>query len=206
MPACERLVTKQAENPHEVTVYVRRTGTIQVISASASQPKGKILWKLRQSDHPFIYDRTTGEDSVSRSPRRTTARQPASDEGVSSWTLRLPERWACDGDFAYCEYRRSGDMASLDVPIGEDGEDTLMDMVPSEAPAIESIIADRDLLDRLFARLRELDPDADTIITMWMDDDNVSDRAIAKALGRPQRTFADQMKKYRTELRRIRGY
>ena len=64
----------------------------------------------------------------------------------------------------------------------------------------------RDLLDRLFARLRELDPDADTIITMWIDDDNVSDRAIAKALGRPQRTFADQMKKYRTELRRIRGY
>ena len=41
---------------------------------------------------------------------------------------------------------------------------------------------------------------------MWMDDDNVSDRAIAKALGRPQRTFADQMKKYRTELQRIRGY
>ena len=44
------------------------------------------------------------------------------------------------------------------------------------------------------------------IIAMWMDDDNVSDRAIAKALGRPQRTFADQMKKYRTELRRIRGF
>ena len=79
--------------------------------------------------------------------------------------------------------------------------------VSTVVPAtIESIIADRDLLDRLFARLRELDPDADTIITMWIDDDNVSDRAIAKALGRPQRTFADQMKKYRTELRRIRGY
>ena len=29
---------------------------------------------------------------------------------------------------------------------------------------------------------------------------------IAKALGRPQRTFADQMKRYRTELRKIRGY
>ena len=114
--------------------------------------------------------------------------------------------WACDGDCLICEYRRSGNLASLDVPIGKEGEDTLMDMVPSEAPAIESIIADRDLLDRLFARLRELDPDADTIIAMWMDDDNVSDRAIAKALGRPQRTFADQMKKYRTELRRIRGF
>lgn len=105
-----------------------------------------------------------------------------------------------------CVYRRSGDMASLDVPIGEDGEGALLDMVPDEAPSIESVIADRDLLDRLFARLRELDPDADTIIAMWMDDDKVSDRTIAKALGRPQRTFADQMKKYRTELRRIRGY
>ena len=30
--------------------------------------------------------------------------------------------------------------------------------------------------------------------------------AIAKALGRPQRTFADQMKRYRTELRKIRGF
>lgn len=113
----------------------------------------------------------------------------------------LPELRECNG----C-YRRSGDMASLDVPIGEDGEGALLDMVPDEAPSIESVIADRDLLDRLFARLRELDPDADTIIAMWMDDDKVSDRTIAKALGRPQRTFADQMKKYRTELRRIRGY
>lgn len=73
-----------------------------------------------------------------------------------------------------------------------------MDMVPSEAPAIESIIADRDPLDRLFAHLRELDPDTDTIIAMRIDDDSISDRTIAKALGRPQRTFADQMKKYRT--------
>ena len=30
--------------------------------------------------------------------------------------------------------------------------------------------------------------------------------AIAEALGRPQRTFADQMRRYRTELRRIRGF
>ena len=56
------------------------------------------------------------------------------------------------------------------------------------------------------ARLRELDPDADIIIAMWMDDDKVSDRVIAKALGRPQHTFVSQMRKYRTELRRIRGY
>ena len=71
-------------------------------------------------------------------------------------------------------------------------------MSPSvRTPSIESVIADRDLLDRLFARLRELDPDADTMIAI---------RAIAKALGRPQRAFADQMKRYRTELRRIRDF
>ena len=61
-------------------------------------------------------------------------------------------------------------------------------------------------LIELIARLRELDPDADAILALWQENDKLSDRAIAKALGRPQRTFADQMKRYRTELRKIRGY
>ena len=164
-----------------------------------------------KENHPFIYDRTTGEKiPVSKEVRDAyygeAARIRMKEQAHGRCVCPQSKVWACDGDCLICEYRRSGNLASLDVPIGKEGEDTLMDMVPSEAPAIESIIADRDLLDRLFARLRELDPDADTIITMWMDDDNVSDRAIAKALGRPQRTFADQMKKYRTELQRIRGY
>ena len=61
--------------------------------------------------------------------------------------------------------------------------------------------------NRLFARLRELDPEADTIIQLWMDHpEGISDRAIARELGRPQKTFApDQMKKYRTDLRKIRN-
>lgn len=161
--------------------------------------------------HPFIYDRTTGEKiPVSKEVRDAyygeAARIRMKEQAHGRCVCPQSKVWACDGDCLICEYRRYGDLASLDVPIGEDGEDTLMDMVPSEAPAIESIIADRDLLDRLFARLRELDPDADTIIGMWQADWKVSDRAIAEALGRPQRTFADQMRKYRTELRRIRGY
>lgn len=164
-----------------------------------------------KESQPFIHIRATGEkfpvtkevrDEYYQEATRVRMREQTHGHCVCSQS----EVWACDGDCLTCEYRRSGDLASLDIPIGEDGEDTLLDMVPSEAPAIESIIADRDLLDRLFARLRELDPDADTIIAMWMDDDKVSDRTIAKALGRPQRTFAEQMRKYRTELRRIRGY
>lgn len=66
--------------------------------------------------------------------------------------------------------------------------------------------ADRILLEQLFTRLRELDPEADTIIQLWKDHpEGISDRAIARELGRPQKTFADQMKKYRTDLRRITG-
>lgn len=161
--------------------------------------------------HPFIYDRATGEKiPVSKEIRdayyREAARIRMKAQAHGQCVCPQSEVWACDGDCLACEHRRSGDMASLDIPIGEDGEDTMLDMVPDVAPSIESVVADRDLLDRLFARLRELDPDADTIIGMWLDNDKVSDRAIAEALGRPQRTFADQMKKYRTELRRIRGY
>ena len=66
--------------------------------------------------------------------------------------------------------------------------------------------ADRMLLEQLFTRLRELNPEADTIIQLWKDHpEGISDRAIARELGRPQKTFADQMKKYRTDLRRITG-
>ena len=91
-------------------------------------------------------------------------------------------------------------------PTAEDGEANMYDCIPNSSPSMENVIADRLLLDQLFNRLRELDPDADTIIQCWLDDYKISDRAIAEKLGRPQRTFADQMKKIRTELRKVRGH
>lgn len=162
-----------------------------------------------EENRSFLYIRATGEkvpvtrefrNEYYREAARIRMREQAHGRCVCPQS-RIP---ACDGDCLSCAYRRSGDLASLDVPTGEEDEDTLLDRIPSEAPAIERLVADRDLLDRLFARLRALDPDADAIIAMWMDDDRVSDRAIAKALGRPPRTFARQMRKYRAELRRIR--
>lgn len=113
--------------------------------------------------------------------------------------------WLCDMMCDDCEYRRAGDLLSLDAPEG-DGSVTMLDQQEAPDPRMEDVIADRDLLARLIKRLRELDPDADTILALWQEDHTMSDRAIAKALGRPQRTFADQMKRYRTELRKIRGY
>jgi len=113
--------------------------------------------------------------------------------------------WTCDGDCVGCEFHAAGDTLSLDAANTEDGEN-LYDTELTEQVSMEDVIATRMLLEQLFDRLRELDPEADTIIEMWMNDDKVSDRAIAERLGRPQRTFADQMKRYRTELRKIRGF
>ena len=113
--------------------------------------------------------------------------------------------WLCDMVCMDCEFRKT-DAISLDAPQGDDEDTTLMDAIPDGRTLLEDDAVDRDLLARLIARLRELDPDADAILALWQENDKLSDRAIAKALGRPQRTFADQMKRYRTELRKIRGY
>lgn len=111
--------------------------------------------------------------------------------------------WKCDGNCDLCEYHAAGDMLSLDVPT-EDGNANLYDTIPDIAPTMEDVLSDAMLLEQLIARFRELDPDADRIIELLGDE--LSDRKIAEKLGRPQRTFADQMKKIRTELRKIRGY
>lgn len=114
--------------------------------------------------------------------------------------------WKCDGDCVGCEYHATGDTISLDVP-NPDGNGSMYDYLPDNNNRMEEVIADRMLLEQLISRLRQLDPEADKIIQLWIDNpEGISDRKIAKFLGRPQRTFADQMKKYRTELRKIRGY
>ena len=96
--------------------------------------------------------------------------------------------WKCDGQCDLCEYH-APDTVSLDEPL-PDGNGTLGDYIPDSKPSIEDIYADRDLLKHLIARFRELDPDADRIIQMRLDNPKISDRKIAEALGRPQRTFA----------------
>lgn len=91
------------------------------------------------------------------------------------------------------------------VPVTKAQHDSFYKEADRSKP-MEEVIADRMLLEQLFARLRELDPEADTIIQLWKNHpEGISDRAIARELGRPQKTFADQMKKYRTDLRRITG-
>ena len=111
--------------------------------------------------------------------------------------------WKCDGNCDLCEYHAAGDMLSLDVPT-EDGNANMYDTIPDTAPTMEDVLSDAMLLEQIITRFRELDPDADRIIELLGDE--LSDRKIAEQLDRKQRTFADQMKKIRTELRKIRGY
>ena len=132
-----------------------------------------------------------------------THRKKMQDHGLCNCPRK--NWWLCDTVCMDCEYRKNSSI-SLDAPQGDDEDTTLMDILLDDGPLFEDGQADRDLLARLIKRLRELDPDADDILALWQENDSISDRAIAKALGRPQRTFADQMKRYRTELRKISGY
>ena len=113
--------------------------------------------------------------------------------------------WLCDTMCEDCEFRRAGDLLSLDA-TGGDGSVTLLDQREAEGPRMEDVIEERDLLEHLFKHLQKFDSDADTIIALWKEDYTMSDRAVAKAIGCPQRTFADRMKRYRMELRKVRGY
>lgn len=157
----------------------------------------------------FIFIRSTGEkvpvskeqhDAFYKEADRI--RHKEQDHGRCMCPYRYA--WKCDGDCIGCEYHAAGDTLSLDV-ANPDGNGNMYDYLLDNHTPIEELISDRILLEQLFSRLRELDPEADTIIQLWMDHpEGISDRAIARELGRPQKTFADQMKKYRTDLRRIR--
>ena len=133
---------------------------------------------------------------------RTAFRKKMQDRGCCNSPRN--KWWLCDMICDDCDYRINR-MLSLDKPEG-DGSVCLGDIIPDNAPLMEEVEADRDLLDRLIDRLRELDPDADTLLELWQANDKISDRAIARALDCPQRTFADRMKRLRTELRKTRGY
>lgn len=113
--------------------------------------------------------------------------------------------WTCDGDCENCEHHLGYGTLSLDASNTDDGN-SLLDTELTETVRMDEVYADRALLEQLFQRLRKLDPDADRIIALWASNDKISDRSIAEALGRKQRTFADQMKRIRTELRKVRGF
>lgn len=112
--------------------------------------------------------------------------------------------WLCDAHCLDCEFYIAPSV-SLDEPIILDdrsSDSTLGDYVSDPNTLTEKIAADRDLLLFLCARLKEIDPDAEKIIQIWKNyPAGISNRKIANMLGRSQRTFADEMKRFREKYR-----
>ena len=113
--------------------------------------------------------------------------------------------WLCDGICDDCEYGIPGNTVSIDSESFEKFYSE-WELRQSAAIEMEDTVERNDLLERVIARFRELDKDADVIVSLWRDDERMTQSAIAKALGRSRQTFSYQMTRYRNEFRKIRGY
>ena len=102
--------------------------------------------------------------------------------------------WLCDGDCLACEFHHTS-MQSLDYTVeNEDGDAcSPLDRLCDPSPSIESVVCDSVELDRLFARLNELMPEAVEIGKLRQQ--GLSDSAIADALGIKRTTFLSRLKK-----------
>ena len=103
--------------------------------------------------------------------------------------------WLCDGDCCNCEFRRAGDMLSLDYESENQDGDTcsLADQLSDSTPSAEELICDQIELQELFERLKELMPEAMTIGKLRQE--GLTDEAIAKVIGIKRTTFRSRLEK-----------
>ena len=108
--------------------------------------------------------------------------------------------WLCDGDCFNCEFRRAGDMLSLDYENeNEDGDSVSpLDAIPDTAPLVDEVVSDRVTLAKLFDRLAELMPEAEEIGRLRMND--LSDEAISDIIGIKRTTFRSRLAKAKAVL------
>lgn len=107
--------------------------------------------------------------------------------------------WLCDADCLSCEFRRAGDVLSLDQEIAEaDGDLSLLDTLEDTAPNIEDIIADFDELSQLLHDLAQIMPEA--IKVGILREQGLAESAIAAELGIPRTTLRSRLAKAREQL------
>jgi DNA-directed RNA polymerase specialized sigma24 family protein len=97
--------------------------------------------------------------------------------------------WLCDMDCYTCPYHKGGDTLSLDYTVtdGEGNEKSWLDDLPDDAPGAESVLEERELLDALYRRLDELDPDGRRICELVKR--GCSERDSAAELGLSRNTY-----------------
>lgn len=108
--------------------------------------------------------------------------------------------WACDGDCAICEYHAAGDTLSLDYIMSADAgnEKSWLDNMSGLNQDVQSILEDQELLQALYNKLEELDPNGRTICELIMQ--GQSEREAAATLQLARSTFKRQWAKIKDEL------
>lgn len=77
--------------------------------------------------------------------------------------------WICDSDCATCEYRAAGNTISLDAPIENGDEFSLIDTIEDPTSNFSDILVDRLLLEQLLDELAERDPEGKRICELIME-------------------------------------
>jgi len=117
------------------------------------------------------------------------------------------KRYLCDMDCCSCRFHSGGDELSLDYTVADDdgNEMSWLDDLADDAPSIQLILEDRDLLNSLHARLDELDPDGRRICELIMQ--GCPERTAAEKLGLSRNTYVYRRDKLLTLLREtLRDY
>ena len=99
------------------------------------------------------------------------------------------KRYLCDMDCCTCHFHKGGDELSLDYTVtDEDGnEKSWLEDLPDDRHCPESEMEDRELLDTLFHKLDELDPEGRRICELVME--GRSERDCGKEMGMARNTF-----------------
>ena len=107
------------------------------------------------------------------------------------------KRYLCDMDCLTCPYAKAGDQLSLDntVSDGDGNEKSWLDDVPDESVAIAEVLEDVELLNALYAKLNELDPEGRLIM------EGKSERDCSKEMGLSRNTFVYRRDKLFQKLR-----
>lgn len=148
-----------------------------------------------------IYDKTTRtwyevpEDQYCEYDRNRTALRKRMQYRGECFCPRS-KWWLCDGNCLDCEFHNNTTI-SLDDPL-PDGEGTLGDYVPDDAPLIDEVLAEKAELGQLFKHLQELMPEAKHIGELR--DEGLSDEAIADIIGIKRTTFLSSLKKAKEKL------
>lgn len=146
---------------------------------SSTDPKKVKLVEITEEQYQAIYPEIWA--TIKREQRHGRCRCPAN------------YLWTCNGYCSDCSYHTVGNEESIDELTDTELSD--------EKPLMDELMACDQMLKLLVVRFRELEPEADLIIELL--EEGLSDRKIAETLGRKQRTFADHMKKIRTELHKL---